>query len=70
MADDLGARLVQAGLVTPDLLADVLGAAPPHEGALVRALVRRGVSEDALAGFFVAAGFGPRRSPRPTQRTL
>lgn len=59
MADDLGARLVQAGLVTPDLLADVLGAAPPHEGALVRALVRRGVSEDALAGFFVAAGFGP-----------
>lgn len=59
MADDLGARLVQAGLVTADQLDDALGAAPPHEGALVRALVRCGVSEDALAGFFVAAGFGP-----------
>lgn len=59
MTDDLGARLVHAGLVTPDLLADVLGEAPPHDGALIRALVRRGVDEDALAGFFVAAGFGP-----------
>lgn len=59
MADDLGARLVQAGLVTPAQLADVLGAAPPHEAALVRALVRRGLSEDAIAGFFIAAGFGP-----------
>jgi hypothetical protein len=59
MADDLGARLVQAGLITPRQLAEVLGAAPPHEGALVRALVHRGLDDTALAGFFVAAGFGP-----------
>lgn len=59
MTDDLGGRLVAAGLVTPDLLAEVRGAAPPHEGALVAALVERGLSEDAAAGFFVAAGFGP-----------
>ena len=59
MADDLGARLVQAGLVTPHDLAEVLGAAPPHEAALVRALVRRGLSEDAIVGFFIASGFGP-----------
>lgn len=59
MADDLGARLVQAGLVTRAQLGEVLGAAPPHEGALVAGLVDHGVSEDALAGFFVAGGFGP-----------
>jgi hypothetical protein len=59
MHDDLGARLIQAGLVTREQLAEVLGAAPPHEGALVAALVRRGLSEDALAGFFLASGFGP-----------
>lgn len=59
MTDDLGGRLVAAGLVTPDQLAEVRGAAPPHEGALVAALVERGLSEDAAAGFFVALGLGP-----------
>lgn len=59
MADDLGARLVQAGLVTRGQLAEVLGAAPAHEGALVVGLVDRGLAQDAVAGFFVAAGFGP-----------
>jgi hypothetical protein len=63
MADDLGARLVQAGLVTRDQLAEVLGAAPPHEGALVVGLADRGLAENALAGFFVAAGFGPLMEP-------
>lgn len=59
MADDLGARLVSAGLVTPDPLSEVRGGAPPHDGALVAALVERGLDEDAVAGFFVALGFGP-----------
>ena len=59
MVDDLGGRLVQAGLVTRDALLEVLGAAPPHEAALVARLVDRGLSEDALAGFFVAEGYGP-----------
>lgn len=59
MADDLGARLVQAGLVTRNQVAEVRGAAPLHEGALVLGLAERGLSEDALAGFFVALGFGP-----------
>ncbi len=59
MADDLGARLVQAGLVTPEQLAEVRGTAPPHDGALLSALIRRGLSEDAAAGFFVAEGLGP-----------
>ncbi len=59
MVDDLGGRLVQAGLVTRERLAEVLGTAPPHEGALIAGLVDRGVSEDGLAGYFVAEGFGP-----------
>lgn len=59
MVDDLGARLVQAGLVTRSQVAEVRGAAPLHEGALVLGLAERGLSEDALAGFFVALGYGP-----------
>lgn len=59
MTNDLGGRLVQAGLVTQRQLSEVLGAAPPHEGALVRALVHHGLSSDGIAGFFVAQGFGP-----------
>lgn len=64
MADDLGARLVQAGLVTRGQLARALGSAPPHDGALVAGLTEDGLDEDALAGFFVAAGFGPLMTPR------
>jgi hypothetical protein len=59
MRADLGARLVAAGLVTRDQLAEALTALPPNGGALAAELVRRGVEEDALAGFFVASGFGP-----------
>ncbi|UJR80576.1 hypothetical protein [Sandaracinus amylolyticus] len=59
MADDLGARLLRAGLVTRDQLAETLATAPAHGGALVAALVSRGVPEDAIAGFFLADGFGP-----------
>ena len=56
---DLGSRLLSAGLVTRAQLARALSAAPPHGGALVEELVRHGVDEDALAGFFIAEGFGP-----------
>lgn len=63
MPDDLGARLLRAGLVTRDQLGDTLASGPPHDGALVAALVARGVPEDALAGFFLAEGFGPLMDP-------
>jgi hypothetical protein len=59
MADDLGARLLRAGLVTRDQLSETLAVGPQNGGALVAALVDRGVPEDALAGFFLAEGFGP-----------
>lgn len=59
MPDDLGGRLTRAGLVTRADLAELVAAAPAHDAALVRALVRRGVPEDALAGFFLSEGFGP-----------
>jgi hypothetical protein len=59
MADDLGGRLARAGLVTRDDLAEIVATAPAHDAAFVRALVRRGVSEDAIAGFFLSEGFGP-----------
>ncbi|MCB9591601.1 MAG: hypothetical protein H6719_02610 [Sandaracinaceae bacterium] len=63
MVDDLGERLVQAGLVTQRQLSQVLGTAPPHEGALVGGLVDQGLSQDGIAGFFVAMGFGPVMEP-------
>lgn len=59
MADDLGGRLTRAGLVTRADLADLVATAPAHDAALIRALVRRGLPEDALAGFFLSEGFGP-----------
>ena len=59
MPDSLGGRLARAGLVTRADLAEIVASAPAHDGALVRALVRRGLPEDALAGFFLSEGFGP-----------
>jgi hypothetical protein len=64
MADDLGSRLLRSGLVTRDQLAESLARAAEHGGALIEALAARGVPEDALAGFFVAEGFGPMTEPR------
>lgn len=63
MADDLGGRLIRAGLLTRGQLAEALGEAPPHEGALIRGLASGGLSEDGLAGFFAASGFGPLMEP-------
>lgn len=59
MAADLGSRLLEAGLVTRAQLARARSAGPPHGGALARELVRLGVEEDAIAGFFLAGGYGP-----------
>jgi hypothetical protein len=59
MNADLGARLLAAGLVTREELGLALASVPAHGGALAAELVRRGVEEDAIAGFFVADGFGP-----------
>lgn len=59
MFGDLGVRLKRAGLVTRARLADAMATVPHHAAALVRALIERGTDEDALAGFFVAEGFGP-----------
>ncbi len=63
MADDLGGRLLRAGLLTRDQLADALATAPLHGAALVRELTALGVPDDALAGFFLSEGFGPLMDP-------
>ena len=59
MGDDLGGRLVRAGLLTRQQLARALAGGPAHGKVLVLSLLEGGLSEDALAGFFVADGFGP-----------
>ena len=64
MSADLGARLHRAGLITREVLAETLAIAPLHGSAFLRALLQRGVSEDALVGYFVAEGFGPLLSAR------
>ncbi len=64
MNADLGARLLAAGLVTRQELGLALSSVPAHGGALAVELVRRGIEEEALLGFFVADGFGPVVQPR------
>ncbi|MBW2462708.1 MAG: hypothetical protein JRH11_13745 [Deltaproteobacteria bacterium] len=59
MSSNLGTRLVSAGLVTRKELGLALALVPAHGGALLAELVRNGVEEEAIAGFFVADGFGP-----------
>ncbi len=59
MSSNLGTRLVSAGLVTREELGLALASVPAHGGALLAELVRKGVEEEAIAGFFVADGFGP-----------
>lgn len=56
MVEELGTRLIRAGLATREQLADAL--ADP-ESALAARLVDRGVDEDELVGFFLADGYGP-----------
>ena len=57
MSAELGERLVEVGLLTPAQLAR--HGVAPHGAALARRLVSDGLVEDALAGFFLAEGFGP-----------
>jgi len=59
MAEDLGARLIRAGLATREQLADALADGPAQGGKLAARLLERGVSEQDLVGFFLADGFGP-----------
>lgn len=56
MVEELGARLIRAGLATREQLADAL--ADP-ESALASRLVDHGVDEEELVGFFLADGYGP-----------
>ena len=56
MVEELGARLIRAGLATREQLADAL--ADP-ESALASRLVDHGVDEEQLVGFFLADGYGP-----------
>lgn len=63
MADDLGGRLLAAGLVTRAQLSEVHERGPRHDGALVAGLTAEGLSEDGLAGFFIALGYGPLMEP-------
>ena len=56
MAQDLGARLIRAGLLSRGQLARALAGGPMRGGALVAALVDDGLPEDALVGFFVSEG--------------
>lgn len=63
MSADLGTRLRGAGIVTREQLTETVALRPLSGAALVRALGRRGVSEDAIVGYFVAEGFGPPVGP-------
>lgn len=63
MPDDLGARLLRAGLVTREQLAQALSRTPRPGGALAEALVSSALDPDELLAFFVASGYGP---PVPT----
>ena len=59
MHGDLGARLVQAGLVEKADLARALQAGGATGSALAVELVRGGLSQDALARFFLTEGYFP-----------
>ncbi len=60
MAEDIGARLVRAGLVSREQLTAILGSGPATGGALVMRLVDEGtVSQDALVKLMLADGYGP-----------
>ncbi len=59
MPEDLGTRLLRAGLATTQQLERALALVSRRGGPLGSALVDCGVSEEALVGFLVAEGFGP-----------
>lgn len=57
--EDLGARLVRAGLATREQLAIALAEGIQGGGALAAGLVDAGVREDDIVGLFLADGLGP-----------
>ncbi|MEM9070942.1 MAG: hypothetical protein AAGE52_20700 [Myxococcota bacterium] len=59
MPEDLGARLVRAGLATRGQLTQALAEGPAAGGTLALRLTQTGVSEEALVGLFVSEGYGP-----------
>lgn len=59
MVEELGARLIRAGLATREQLADALADPEP---VLAARLVDRGVDEEELVGYFLAQGYGPAAS--------
>jgi hypothetical protein len=59
MAEDLGARLVRAGLATREQLAIALADGAQSGGALAAGLVDAGVPEEDLVAFFLGEGLGP-----------
>ncbi|MFW5925591.1 MAG: hypothetical protein ACOCV4_05445, partial [Myxococcota bacterium] len=59
MMQDLGDRLLRAGVVTRAQLARASDGETPPGSRLVANLVSEGVWEDAIAGYLVATGFGP-----------
>ncbi len=62
MSEDLGTRLLRAGLVTGAGLARCLargGRDLEHGGRLAAALTESDLAEDALVGFFLSEGLGP-----------
>ncbi len=59
MPNDLGTRVVRAGLATREQIARALAIVSKRGGSMAPALVEAGVPEDALVGFLLAEGFGP-----------
>lgn len=59
MGEDLGSRLLAAGLASRQQLASALSGRPAQGGRLVLRLLDAGLNEDALVGFFLSEGFGP-----------
>jgi len=64
MSSEVGDELLDAGLVTQEQLSACAGPISRSGIALVAALIDTGLRPGALAGFYVASGFGPWVSPR------
>lgn len=59
MVDDLGERLMQAGVITPAQLAALRETPNVSGGALVREALKLGATESTMAAFFERRGYGP-----------
>lgn len=62
MADDLGTHLARAGLATRQQVTEAQAEASRENLNLVQALLRQGVPEHGLTGYFVSRGYGPVQS--------